>query len=374
MQNKTIVISGINLRSGGTLSILQECLKYLSENLTEHYKVVALVHKKELFSNIKNIEYIEFPKSIKSYFLRIYYEYFYFRNLSKKLNPCLWLSIHDITPNVISNVKVVYCHNPSPFHKFNIRDLRDLKFVLFHLFYKYVYRINIHSNNYVIVQQNWLRDEFIKMFNLAKDKIIVAYPSINTFKINSDVDYRESRSNKKISFIYPSFPRVFKNFEVICEAVKILNVNGYYDFEVIFTINGKENRYSRWLFSRYALLKNIKFIGLQSREKIFDLYKNADCLLFPSKLETWGLPISEFKIFNKPIIVSDLPYARETVGNYEKVIFFPPNSAQKLAKAMQSIIENNPNFAKNLIEDPDPPFVKNWDELFNILLGYCKNE
>lgn len=51
------------------------------------------------------------------------------------------------------------------------------------------------------------------------------------------------------------------------------------------------------------------------------LYNTSDCLIFPSKLETWGLPISEMKFFGKPILIADELYAKETVGGYDKVQF-----------------------------------------------------
>ena len=71
---KTIVLSGINLYSGGTLSIMKDTLKYLSANLSNKYKIIALVHDKELYKEIKNIEYIEFKDSRDSWFKRIHYE------------------------------------------------------------------------------------------------------------------------------------------------------------------------------------------------------------------------------------------------------------------------------------------------------------
>ena len=35
----------------------------------------------------------------------------------------------------------------------------------------------------------------------------------------------------------------------------------------------------------------------------------GDFLIFPSLLETWGLPISEFEQTNKKMILANLPYA-----------------------------------------------------------------
>lgn len=46
---KTIVVSAVNIRKGGTLTILRNCLEYLSKLAqTGNYRVVALVHKKSL--------------------------------------------------------------------------------------------------------------------------------------------------------------------------------------------------------------------------------------------------------------------------------------------------------------------------------------
>ena len=62
---KTIVVSAVNIRKGGTLTILRDCLRYLS-SLTEDYRVIALVHKQEL-CNYQGIEYIEMPNTIKGW-------------------------------------------------------------------------------------------------------------------------------------------------------------------------------------------------------------------------------------------------------------------------------------------------------------------
>ena len=45
MNSRTIVISAVNLTSGGPLTILQECLGYLNSSpLLATYEVIALVH------------------------------------------------------------------------------------------------------------------------------------------------------------------------------------------------------------------------------------------------------------------------------------------------------------------------------------------
>ena len=112
-----MVVSGINMVEGGIFTILDTCLQALeSFNENNDFEITALVANKSVF-NYKNIKYIEFPKSKKYWFFRFYYEYFYFRKLSKKIQPDVWLSLHDMMPNVVCKKQFVYCHNPMMFYK-----------------------------------------------------------------------------------------------------------------------------------------------------------------------------------------------------------------------------------------------------------------
>jgi glycosyltransferase involved in cell wall biosynthesis len=200
--------------------------------------------------------------------------------------------------------------------------------------------------------------------------IVVSYPEarqISTLDIQVE-------SRPITTFLYPAFPRVFKNFEVVAEAAKLLYAQGRSDFEVIFTIYGEENKYARNIVTKYKNIPVISFIGLKTRDEIYKLYQQINGLIFSSKLETWGLPISEFKAFGKPMLIADLPYAHETLGDYDKVVFFDPNAPQQLAKFMKAVMDGNLIYDGNRRVDVQEPFAKNWEQLFNILLSPNKAE
>lgn len=364
---RKIVISGININQGGALSILKDCLDYINNKLTNKYKIIVLVHNKSLFKELSienKIEFIEFEDSKKSWIKRCYYEYFYFKKLSRKLKPYLWLSLHDITPNVETEKLAVYCHNPTPFYKMKIKDIKyDRKVYLFSKLYKYLYKINIKRNDYVIVQQDWIRKKFEEMYKI---KNIIVAPPEKKYLIQKSNNKNKVEEN---TFFYPSFPRIFKNFEIICKAVQLLEKKGIKNFKVYLTIDGTENLYSKEIVEKYKNLKCIEFLGLLTREEVFEYYSKVECLIFPSKLETWGLPISEFKIYNKPIILSELEYAHETVGEYEKCLFFNPNSEDELEKQMLKIINKEDKYENNKINNLNKNYKKNWKELFELLLG-----
>ena len=361
---RIIVISAINFTEGGPLSILKDSLSYSSKNLTEKYDIFALVHDKALF-NIPNINYIEFPKSKKSWFYRLFYEWIYFKKLSKKLKPYLWFSLHDITPRVAADIQAVYCHNPAPFYRIELNELYiDFKFALFNLLYSFLYRLNIKKNDWIIVQQNWIRNEFFSRFPVKN--VIVGYPEIKV-EITTAQEKTAAIENKKI-FFFPTYPRVFKNIELICEAEQLLQKLGNYGYEIWITISGNENRYANKVVNT-CVSNKIRFIGSQSRESIFELYKKADCLIFPSKLETWGMPITEFKLYNKPILVADLPYAHETIGDYPYTKYFDANNAKQLARYMELLIREQLEYDAQESAEPSEPFARNWRQLFNIILN-----
>lgn len=365
MGKPIIIISAINLRSGGPLTILQDCLKFLSEsNLSKEYRIIALVHKKEL-AFFQNIEYIEFKDSVGNWVKRIYYEYFKFYRLSIRLNPYLWLSLHDTSPRVKAERQAVYMHNPSIVNKIKWRDFKyDKTYIIFSFLYKYVYRLNIKKNRYCIVQQSWLKDCIANMFSISKNKIIVARPSnrIINNAITKTID-----SCKQ--FFFPSYPRPFKNFETVCEAAKILYQEGIDNIAIKLTIDGTESAYSKTIIEKYKEIPIIHFCGILSHEEMQSAYRETDCLIFPSRLETWGLPISEFIPFNKPIIAADEPYSHETTEGGSCVAFFNTNSPLELSYLIKDSIKGD--FSKFSYISPrelEQPFASSYKDLFDLLL------
>lgn len=358
-KNIKLIVSAINLVDGGPLSILRDSLVAFDKKNKNNYlgKIIYLVSSPKVHEglDIKNIHFEYFPLAKKSWLIRLYYEYLYFYFFSKNKNIDTWLSLHDITPNVISKKRVVYCHNSSMFFKFPLKDiLLDLKQFLFSRFYKYLYKINIKKNDYVVVQQEWMADEFKRIFKI--NELIVATPDLSNDFINLKSEKDKRHESKKI--FYPAFPRYFKNHSIIFKASLIFK-----NIDFLVTTNGNENRYIKKTSKKFLKNKNILFLGLLNREEVFKKYHESDFLIFPSLLETWGLPLTEYRNLNKPIICAKLPYAMETLYGYEKIYWFDPYNLSSLEKAINRAI-NNENYDKNpfIKKSIKARFVNGWDE------------
>lgn len=376
----TIVISAVNLRKGGTLTILRQCLEYLSSVAIDRgYRVVALVHKQEL-ADYPNIEYIELPWTIESWAKRLWCEYFTMYGISKRIGEVdLWLSLHDATPRVRARRQAVYCHTSFPFFPIKLQDFCfDPKIPIFGLLTRFTYRINQRRNRYIIVQQEWIRQAFIRMFGLAQEDIILARadssPSALPQAILSDEATGYIEEGKYV-FFYASTPDAHKDFQTLAKATQLLKERmPEAKFEVIITISGQENKYAKYLHKHWGDTPSLRFAGLMDKPRLYAHYERADCFVFPSRIETWGLPISEYMQVHdgkRPMILPKLAYAYETSLGAERVAFFESQNAEELAELMAKAMQGDYSafVARPLAQAIAQPQTCGWGELFDTLLA-----
>lgn len=357
-----IVISGVNLTEAGGLKVFKDAIRAFSGS--EKFSVTCLVHDVHLFEGFDHsrIKFIEYSDVKSSWIKRVLFEYVACKSISTSLTPDIWLSMHDMTPNTKCPVKLVYCHNPAPFYNPGLKDLIfEPKLVLFAWFYKLLYRINIRKNDAVIVQQAWLGKFFDSKFNV--NRYIVAKPIAETESYDQVVI--KPFDQQELIIFYPSLARTFKNFELLLQAMEYLKLSdhgAYSKVRLRLTIDQNSNRYASSLVKQYGSLEQVDFLGTLSFSEVKREYERCDIVAFPSKLETWGLPISESKQFAKPLLLADLPYARETLGNYNSACFIDSDDFRGLAITITKVLEGESVFeAHNYNEEEG--ILRGWESL-----------
>lgn len=364
---KTIVISAINIYSSGPLTIVRDFLSTLVASkvfLRGELRVILFCHSADLYKDLssKNILLIAKPLSRKNWLVRLFYEYIWFWLWSVNYDVDYWISLHDVTPNVKAKHRILYCHNSSLFYS-GVHKWREAPgFEMFRLFYKYLYRINLGKNEYIIVQQQWIRDAFVSRLGCDPLRLIVARPDVRLIH-KEEVQQKKSPSSMT-SIIYPAFPRLFKNYEVLLDAMRQL---ADAPIKLILTLTGKENNYARRVADECNNLKNVELVGFLTYEELFKVYSDVDAMVFPSKLETWGLPLSEFRCFNKPIFAANLPYAKETLSGYDQVCYFDPDDFKELCRLLSRFIMYREFKPTRFDTVYAPPFAQGWDELLKLI-------
>ena len=112
------------------------------------------------------------------------------------------------------------------------------------------------------------------------------------------------------------------------------------ELKIISNLTGIDNL--RILVNNLNLKNYIKFVGYSSTPEIF--FKNVSLNLFPSISESFGLVLSETKIYGIPNILLGLDYVSVSKGG---TIIIYDDTAESLAKSSIEILKNN-NYKKNL--------------------------
>jgi glycosyltransferase involved in cell wall biosynthesis len=360
-KKRNIVISGSNIKSGGPLTIFNFFLLEFN-NRSNEFNTVVFVNNKNLFPNYLNIQFIELKWYKKFIPLKFFYEYIYYYNYSKNKNIDIWISLSDCSPIVKSKIQVAYFHNSIPTHFFSLKEIWYSPLLFFQKYYsRLFYNININKNDFIIVQQAWFREYIAKNFNFNINNIIVFPPNYFIPKSKPNL-----KNNNKHIFVCPTKAVFYKNNEILLKAFSQLNTGIHNKYIFYITLSGNENKYSKQLYKKYGYLENVIWTGQVSREKINKIYSESNTLLFMSTLESWGLPLTEAASLGLNIVTSNLPFAHETLANYEKAIFIDTNDLHKLKQIIQSLVfKEQINFSENHMVLKNEPFSQTFDDCIN---------
>ena len=140
-------------------------------------------------------------------------------------------------------------------------------------------------------------------------------------------------------FLYPATPLIYKNHEVLLKALARILDNSIELGNKIryhFTFDKGDYEQIDRFVNKHGFQDNIVYEGVLSYEQLLSLYKSAHALLFPSYIESLGLPLIEAASFGIPIITSDLPFAHDVVGSYEGARFVQYDKPELWEKAIIS--------------------------------------
>jgi glycosyltransferase involved in cell wall biosynthesis len=356
-----VVVSAVNVVEGGPLRILHDLVHAMADGHPD-VRIDVLVHRRGLIGRGRFVEH-EFPHVKRSWLRRLLFEWVDSMRLSRELRPDVWISAQDLTSRVEARRQFVYCHNGISFSRLPWHVVRkDPKLLIYGTLLGWSYRLGIRRNDAVIVQQAWLRDEFVRRYRPRE--VIVAHPDIAPDAVAVPPPGRLPRR-----FFYPTLARVFKNVELLCDAAVHLANDPAWRGELVITLDGSESAYAAELVQRYRDVRGLCFIGLQRRDQMAQRYREADALVFPSLVETWGLPLTEAKAHGLPLVVADLPYAHETVGACDRVRFFDPHDAAALARLLKGLGDGSEVFLSHTLAVPAPPYFAGWQDLLAHLLA-----
>lgn len=312
MPAQRIVVYDVAASASGALSVLNDFYAEVRAYSDKSIKWTFVISTPQL-EETENIKVVRVPWVKKNWLCRLFFDYFVAPRIVKRESPDKIFSLQNtLIPN--TNVgQVLYLHQPLPFveYKFALSE-SPLFWTYQNIIARFIYS-SVKQAEKIIVQTRWMKDACIEKTGIDSKKIVVIPPVINIvpkkFFAYENMDIP--------TFIYPATPLIYKNHKVIIEACKQLVHEGITNFRVIFTMTGTENKLARRLKAeseKYNL--PIEFVGVLKRDELFEWYSKA-ILLFPSYIETFGMPLLEALTHKTPIIASEAPFSKEILKNYK---------------------------------------------------------
>lgn len=218
--------------------------------------------------------------------------------------------------NKLKKVKVIFYHHSSVF------DWIYFSYRYFKLIYK-----AFKQSKYVITIVPYENDYLFKKWGiktiLMNNFMTYEYNSITPSDLSSKTILMLGRGNDKK-----------KRFELGIKAMQyIIKEIPEGELKIISTLKGIVKH--RILVKKLDLEKNVRFVGYNQNPEIY--FKNASLHFFPSISESFGLVLSEVKLYGIPSILLGLDYVSIAKGG---TIIIYDDKPESLAKESIKILKN----------------------------------
>ena len=236
---------------------------------------------------------------------------------------------------------------PSIYH---IHDLQHLHYPNYFPLYmqsnrEHKYREFCNQAQIATTSSRWMGRQLIQYYNLpdSKVKAVPLAPPADAYPIPSEDDLIKTMEKYFLpeSFLlFPAQTWPHKNHLNLLKALDLLRNNHNMHPTVVCT--GRKNSYYSTIHKmskELSMLSQIIFTGYIPSHDLHCLYRRCRFLIFPSKYEGWGLPVTEAMRLGVPVACSDIPVLKEQAGN--AAVLFNPEDPLEIANSIRQLWTNS---------------------------------
>lgn len=356
MFSKIIVVNATAPRIGGTLTILKQFIEAVP---ADEYTYIVFVDESvqlEVPSNVKLV-----PLNKRSFLKRFIWDAFGVKKWLKirRIVPIVTISLQNTNFRVNTECpNYIYYHQPLPFYPYKWSLLKSRERILW--FYKHIYpvfvKLFINGKTEVFVQLQYIKEAFAKKYPVKKEKIHVVFPKVERVKAlqKSVVVIDEQKTN----LFYPASSVFYKNHKILLEAFVTIDAVLSKKMVLYLTCNKDD-------ISVQHLYQNIEIVYLEqlSHGAVIELLHEVDGCVFPSYIETLGLPLIEAAGCGTQIIAADLPYAKEVLDGFDGVTFVNHRDAKAWGNEILKLNRNS----RRKFEPFHRENTASWNDFFKII-------
>ena len=229
------------------------------------------------------------------------------------------------------------CNTAPLFYENKMVTLHDVAFErfpqTFSWKFRYAYQFAIprivKSSRKLLTDSSFSKNEISTVYGVDKNKIEIVHCAVS-----GNFRFVESETHEKYILAVSSL-NYQKNFHALIQAYNLLkdkNIKLY----LVGAIN--KNFADHKLVEDIESNPNIKFMGRVDDDQLIQLYTNAQCFVYPSLYEGFGIPPLEAQACGCPCVVSNAASLPEVCA--DSVVYCDPFDVADMAKKIQLVIDD----------------------------------
>lgn len=324
-----LCIHASNVHQGGGRTLLLALIDALPTD-----KPIVLILDKRMSYNLEFPENVMVHRVAPSLLSRLSAEWWLRKNVnSQDIVLCFGNlpSLFNLKAKTIVFVQNRYLVDALPLKGFSVKTRLRLLIERIWLSCRY------HSADYFIVQTASMKK--LLSTKIKGEKSVLTIPFIGSVERLDNTASDVENSSKELKFAYVASGEPHKNHHRLVEAWVLLAEEGFFP-TLYLTLN--ESLFPA-LCAKIASLTSkhhLRIInsGHLSDTDVKNLYKSVNALIYPSYLESFGMPLIEANQMNLPIIAPELDYVRDLLNPTET---FDPFSSISIARAVNRFAKIN---------------------------------
>lgn len=323
-----IMVVDVAAEHSGALTVLNQFIdEFVKDKVNEYYVVLS----SSMFKDFENVKFITVNWVKRSHIHRLFFDNVYSRKLISDIKPDTILSLQN---NAVYCGKIrqeVFFHNALPISEKHYSIIESPKLWVYQNIIGNIVRLSLKRADIVYVQAEWIKRQLQRRWNISAKRIVVKRPNYDSyFRDNS----MQVNTNGISYLFYPANNAIYKNHMTLFNALlRVISNEKIHDKVVLVLTLNKESLSSEYINFIENNNLPIEFTGRLSKAEMKNWYSKS-LLVFPSYIETIGLPLAEAKDMKCRIIAADCEYAHETIAEYDKVTYFNPYSFDELSDAL----------------------------------------
>ena len=300
-------------------------------------------------------------------FGRFWFDFVKFRKLlgQDRISPDVIFSLQNTGALCRASRTVIYYHQSLPLYhyKFKIFDKSIKENLFYKYFYPYYVKLFLDHKSFVAVQTETMKNLFGPRYRFPLARIGVYFPSVEKIDIHNIVqtEYEQDTCN----FLYPSMGASYKHHITLAYAMTILKAKEpdlFKKIRVHFTVQEGELQVVERYIRKNGLRDTFVFHGPVPHQQVLSMLAGSHGLLFPSVVESSGMPLLEAAELGVPIVANDMDYVYDSLSSYEGLNVVCIHDYSAWAEKIRVLCLNMERYTPLVLTEDD-----SWKRLFALI-------